>query len=64
MGEICGVKFNIYMCMHTSQKFNEIPLCAKKVNFITEFVISGKTLPFYDIRENNFAHGGISEFFS
>ena len=31
------------------------------VTFVTEFVIWGKNLPSYDVRENSFTHGGISK---
>ena len=31
--------------------------------FVTEFVSLGKNLPFYEVSENNFLHGGILEYF-
>ena len=39
----------------------KIPACGKKVIFITELEILGKNLPFYEVRENHFLHGGISK---
>ena len=33
------------------------------VIFITEFVILGKNLPFYEVRENSLPDGGISKIF-
>ena len=33
----------------------------KKGIFVTEFVIWAKINPFYEVRENNFPHGGISK---
>ena len=50
-----------YMSIHYKTKFVEIPPCAKKVIFITEFGILGKNLPIYKVRQNNVAHGGISK---
>ena len=41
----------------------EIPPCAMKVIFITEFAILCKIFSFYELGENNFAHGGISKYF-
>ena len=32
----------------------EIPPCCKKGVFVTEFVVLGKNLPFYEVGENNF----------
>jgi hypothetical protein len=39
----------------------EFPPFAHHVIFVTEFVFLGKNLHFYEVRENNFAYGGISK---
>ena len=55
MDEIFDVKIRLSY-VHALQKNIEIPLCAKKVILITEFVFCAKILHFYELRENNFAH--------
>ena len=44
-----------FLYVHSSQSFS----CIKKVIFINEFSILDKIIPFYEERENDFAHGGI-----
>ena len=39
--------------------FFKILPCGKKVIFVNEFVVLGKNLPFYEVREKKFQHGEI-----
>ena len=51
MDEICGLKFYL-LYVHTSQTFFiEIPPCAKKVIFITEFVFLDLNPHFYEVNQ-------------
>ena len=53
------------MYMHHTFFF-EIPLCAKEVNFTTEFAFLAKIQLLYEVKKKSkrgFAHGGISKTF-
>ena len=51
MDEIFGLKFYL-LCVQTSQKiFIEIPPCAKKVIFSTEFVLLDLNPHFYEVNQ-------------
>ena len=51
MGEIFGLKFYLIICTYNTENFIEIPPCAKKVIFITEFAIWCKNPPFYEVKK-------------
>jgi hypothetical protein len=50
MDEICGLKFYL-LCVHTTQIFIEIPPCAKKIIFSTEFVLLDLNPHFYEVNQ-------------
>ena len=52
MDDICGLKFYLlYVCIYITKKFSEIPPCAKKVIFITEFVFLDLNPHFYEVNQ-------------
>ena len=52
MGEFCGLKFHLSY-LHPLQRFIfEIPPCAKKVNFVAEFVDLCKNPPIYELKKD------------
>ena len=57
--KLCGLKFHL-LYVHVSHIFFEIPLCAKEVNFITEFAFLAKIQLFYEVKKNPKEHGRIS----
>jgi hypothetical protein len=46
---------------HYKTKNFKIPPWVKKVIYITEFVILGKNLPIYKVKQNNVGHGELSK---
>jgi len=41
----------------------EIPSCGRYLIFVTEFVVLGKNLYIYEVKKNDFLHGGVSKLF-